>query len=292
MGFTLPTVARHLPKSKSDFSAFCFLLAAIHSIGLFELFVVLPSIYSTTTHAPDENGFSLYYFHVFMGIFIYTNVILNLYKVMTTNTSTRGKVLPSILRSGWRFCSVCESNSPPRSFHCFVCKSCILKRDHHCTFTGNCIGLYNHRYYISLVFYMCLAAGYSCFLNFDFMYHLFGSTSIKSLLTVLFPMVSWIFFHTDAMTSFQVLMTSLCIVGFFLCGGLLAYHLINALKGQIVYERTYNIDTYDLGWKANVSLLLGTKWKLAWLFPFIQSPIPCDGLEFMTKQNYESLKTM
>lgn len=283
---------RYLPKSTTDIFAFCFLLAAIHAIAFFELFVVLPSIYSSKSHAAENGEYSLYYFHVFMGLYIYTCVMINLYMVMTTNTSIRGKVLPSILRQGWRFCAVCESNSPPRSFHCFTCKTCVLKRDHHCTFTGNCIGLYNQRYYIGLVFFMSLAAAYSCVLNFDFIYHILGSLSLQSLLTILFPMISWIFLHSDVMTSFQVLMTSLCVAGFSLCAGLLVYHMINAVNGQVVFERTYNIKTYNLGWKQNMRILLGTRWKIALLCPLINSPIPSDGLEFMTKENYESLKTM
>ncbi|KAK0065873.1 palmitoyltransferase ZDHHC24 [Biomphalaria pfeifferi] len=283
-----------LPKTKSDIFAFCFLLGAIHSIGFFELLVVLPSIYSTPAHHGDGKNFTFYYFHVFIGIYLYCNVMHNLYKVMTTptNISSSGKILPSVLKPGWHFCSVCECNAPPRSFHCFICKSCILKRDHHCTFTGNCIGLYNHRYYISLVFHMFLAAAYSCFLNWDFMYHLLGSMSLKSIIVILLPMVSWIFFQSDSMTTFQTLMTSLCVVGLCLCGGLVVYHLINAINGQIVHERVYKVRTYDLGWKENLALLLGTNWKVAWLCPMIKSPIPCDGLDFVTRDQYESLKSM
>lgn len=286
------SILRHLPRTGSDICAFSFLLFAVHSIGLFELFVVLPSIYTSEAHATPGGGFSLYYFHVFMGLFIYFNVVLNLYMIITTNTSIKGKLLPSVLRQGWRFCYACESNSPPRSFHCFTCNTCILKRDHHCTFTGNCIGLYNHRYYINLVSYLCLGSVYSCVLNFDFVYHLFGTLSVRSLLTILFPMIGWMFYQGDAMTSVQALMTSLCLIGFLLSGGLFVYHMINGINGQIVHERTYNINTYNLGWKENIAMLLGTRWKIAWLFPLIHSPIPSDGLDFVTKEQYESLKTM
>lgn len=286
------SLIRYLPKTGGDICAFIFLLFSIHSIGIFELFIVLPSIYLSDAHATPTGGFSLYYFHVFMGIYIYLNVMINMYLIMTTNTSIRGKMLPSILRPGWRFCAVCESNSPPRSFHCFTCKTCILKRDHHCTFTGNCIGLYNHRYYVSLIFYMCVACAYSCVLNFDFVYHLFGTLSLKSVLTIMFPMISWIFYSGDSMTNVQVFMTSLCLVGFFLSGGLFTYHIINAFNGQIVHEKTYNINTYNLGWKQNIALLLGKRWKIAWLCSLIGSQIPSDGLEYVTREQYESLKTM
>ena len=281
-----------LPKSTSDRIAFLFLLFSVHSIALFELLGVLPLIYSTHEHATPTGQFSLYFFHISVGVFSYFNVMINLWKIITTNTSTRGLILPTQLKPGWKFCSVCECNSPPRSFHCFNCNSCILYRDHHCTFTGNCIGLHNRRYYLSLLMSMCLAAGYSVVLNYDYMYHLFGSLSLKSVLTIMFPMISWIFVKSDSVSSYQIFMCSLCIVGFLLSGGLLVYHMINAVNGQVVYERSYNIDTYDLGWRENLALVFGTKWKIAWLCSLINSPIPSDGLEFVTKAQYESLKSM
>ncbi|RUS84952.1 hypothetical protein EGW08_007263, partial [Elysia chlorotica] len=275
------------PKSTSDRVAFLFLLFAIHSIAFFELFAVLPSIYSTHEHVASNGQFNLYFFHIFIGVFVYASVMINLKKIITTNTSTRGLVLPTQLKPGWKFCSVCECNSPPRSFHCFNCSSCILNRDHHCTFTGNCIGLYNRRYYLSLLMSMCVAAGYSVALNYDYMYHIFGSISLKSVLTIMFPMISWIFVRTESVTSFQIFMCSLCIVGFLLSAGLLAYHMMNVLNGQVVFERSYNIDTYNLGWRENLALVFGTKWKVAWLCPLIVSPIPSDGLEYVTQAQYE-----
>jgi len=284
---------RNIPKSTSDIFAFIFLLVSIHSIALFQLFYVLPTIYSNPEHGSTSDGFTLYYFHVAMGIFIYLNVILNLYKVMTTNTSIRGKMLPAILKpGGWRFCAVCEANAPPRSFHCHICKICILKRDHHCTFTGNCIGLFNQRFYLGLVLFMSIASGYACMLNMDFFYHLFGNISIKTILTVSFPLVSWAFVQDDKMSGTEVFMTSLTLVGFCLSTGLFGYHLMNALNGQSVYERTYNVQDFNLGWKQNIILALGKNWRFALLCPLIESTIPSDGLEFINRATYESLKTM
>ena len=139
---------------------------------------------------------------------------------------------------------------------------------------------------------MALAAGYSCMLNMDFFYHIFGNIPIKTILTVTFPLVSWMFTSTDKMSSMEVFMTSLTLVGFCLNAGLFCYHMMNALNGQSVYERTYNIQDYNLGWKENIKTALGTNWRLALICPLIDSPIPSDGLEFVTKAQYESLKTM
>lgn len=283
-------IHRYLPRTWTDLCAFGFLLFAIHAIGLFELLHVLPIVYSTDAH--KDESFPWVFMHKCSGFFIYINVMINIYKMLTTNTSIQGKVLPSILQQGWRFCYVCEANAPPRSFHCHICKTCILKRDHHCSFTGHCVGLANQRYYLGLLFWMACAALYSCILNIDFVYHLFGTISASSILTIAFPMISWIFIHSDVITSFQVFMTSLSFVGLFMNSGLIGYHLINLYHGQCVYEKTFNIKDYDLGWKENFKLVLGSKWKISWLCPIISSPQPSDGLTFVTKKEFESTKAM
>ena len=116
-------------KNWSDISAIIFLILAVTSTFVFEVYVVLPHIH----HSLD---FSVQYFHIFNGVFILYNILSNLLYLMTTDTSTRKLMLPSVLMANWRFCSICEANAPPRSHHCHICDMCILKRDHHCVFSG------------------------------------------------------------------------------------------------------------------------------------------------------------
>lgn len=278
-------ILKKLPKTPTDWGAFIFLLFGIHSIALYELLVVLP--FYKSLH-PDL----LYYTHVMAGVFIYVNTVTNLWKVMTTDTSTKGIMMPVILKPGWRFCTNCECNSPPRSFHCFVCRKCILKRDHHCNFTGNCVGYRNHRFYIMLVFYMCAAAIYSNVLNIDYIYHLFGEFSPKTVFIIILPMMAWMFGFMQSVSLGGALMTTLCLIGFLLTTGLSGYHLINISRGQIVHESAHNIKDYNLGLKNNIRSVMGTRWYVAWLCPFITSPLPGDGVEFPKKGSFENDKDM
>ena len=104
--------------------------------------VVLPHI-----HTIDV---TIQYFHTSAGLFILFNILTNLYFLITTDNTTSGLLLPSVLKPNWRFCPSCEANSPPRSFHCHICDKCVLKRDHHCVFSGCCIGYKNFRYCFEL----------------------------------------------------------------------------------------------------------------------------------------------
>lgn len=90
------------------------------------------------------------------------NVLTNLYWLITTDNTTSGLLLPSVLKPNWRFCLSCEATAPPRSYHCHVCDKCVLKRDHHCVFSGCCIGYKNFRYSLKQMVFIYL---FSHFMN-------------------------------------------------------------------------------------------------------------------------------
>jgi len=73
---------------------------------------------------------------------------------------------------------------------------------------------------------------------------------------------------------------------------LMIYHTKHVIYGLTTYERRYKIDIYDLGYKENFLDVFGSKWYKAWLFPTIESPLPGDGIEFITKDNYENPKDL
>lgn len=278
---------KRLPKTPTDWFAFLFVIVAVNSILIFELFVVLPFLYK------DFVGFSLvYYLHICAAIFLYFNTMGNMMMVILTETGTRGLLLPSVLKPGWRFCSVCECNAPPRSYHCQTCGTCVLRRDHHCIFTGCCIGHTNQRYFILFLLYLWIAALYANIMNVEFVHHLLGEFSLKSLFILILPLLAWIFQLVDTITMMMAFLLSLCFIVFLLMSALLGYHLINITHGQLVFEKTHKIKDYDLGLLENVKLVFGDNWAVCWIFPLIPSPLKGNGLEFVKKTEFESPKDM
>lgn len=129
--FRMKVRSRPFPHSLSDWATTTFLALAIPLTFWFELWIVVPAL------VPVNSIF--YAFNFVLGTFILFNVVSNMMALMLCNTSIVGEriVRPSKASSTlWKFCSVCESVTPPRSWHCSTCRVCILKRDHHCMFTG------------------------------------------------------------------------------------------------------------------------------------------------------------
>jgi hypothetical protein len=59
-----------------------------------------------------------------------------------------------------RYCLICNAFKPERSHHCSVCNICVLNMDHHCPWVDNCIGFYNRKYFMQLLFYLCILTHY------------------------------------------------------------------------------------------------------------------------------------
>lgn len=120
-----------LPRSIGDIATTLFLTIVVPITYWFELWIVMPEFMST-------NSF-FYYFNFLFGTFLMFNIGSNMIAIMLCNTSIVGKQFDQPSESSrkfWKYCSVCETITPPRSWHCEICRVCILKRDHHCMFTG------------------------------------------------------------------------------------------------------------------------------------------------------------
>lgn len=55
-------------------------------------------------------------------------------------------------------CKRCQRSRPERAHHCQFCGFCVLRYDHHCPWINNCVGYRNHKFFLLLVFYACLAS--------------------------------------------------------------------------------------------------------------------------------------
>ena len=201
-------------------------------------------------------------------------------------------MLPAVLKPGWRFCSACEANAPSRSFHCWTCDRCVLRRDHHCVFTGNCIGLNNARHFLTFVGYLTVGAIYCNYLNMDYTWELLGGFSFSTIVSMFLPIIAWLVGITKGFTLVLAIVSACCIFGLLLLIALLAYHGLNLYHGQVTYEKSHNINTYNCGWKNNIKQVFGEKWHIAWICSLINSPLPTDGLEFPTRTGYENVKNM
>ena len=274
---------RLLPKSPSDRVAFIFALLMIHVVGFFELLVVLPYI--------DASGYRTYWVHVVIGIFLYFSVMSSYYKLFTVDSTTSSTILPTLKPPGWSYCSECCSTAPRRCRHCWICNVCVLKRDHHCIFTGNCVGHRNQRYFLTLLVYLAISSTYCNYLNMDYTLEVLGGQlTAKAVLTMFLPMLSWTLGLAGAYTFAVSFISAICIVGFLLFTVLLIYHGRNVFHGQTCFEATNGIREFDLGVRRNLRQIFGNRWHVAWISPFISSPLPGNGVEFSTL--YENIKDM
>jgi hypothetical protein len=54
-------------------------------------------------------------------------------------------------------CKRCLLVRPERAHHCLVCNACVLRMDHHCPWINNCVGFLNHKFFLLLTTYACVA---------------------------------------------------------------------------------------------------------------------------------------
>ena len=73
---------------------------------------------------------------------------------------------------------------------------------------------------------------------------------------------------------------------------MMVWHSKHLYYNLTTYERRHDVHMYDLGWKENLKQVFGARWYIAWLFPWIDSPLPGDGIDFPTRFSYESQKDM
>lgn len=102
-----------------------------------------------------------------------------------------------------------------------------------------------------------------------------------------FPFVFWLFGSLDLFSMLVCMLSVIHVCGFLFTAGLLAYHSNLMLNNQTVFERAHNQRYFDLGSRlANVQESLGSRWYLIWLSPWVDSPLPRDGLYFPTVAEY------
>lgn len=257
-----------------DIAATLFLTFVIPITFWFEIFIVLPEFHAI--------GSKFYIFTFIAGVYLLLNVKANMLAVMLCDTSIKGKILnppeDESKKELWRLCTVCETLAPPRSWHCNTCKTCILKRDHHCIFTGCCIGHSNHRYFLMLLLFLFIGTAYASVYNTIFIWWVHADTYANWVTAVkmIFPLMMFVIEVTSGNS--YLLLYELNLIGMGISLLLLIYHGNIVLDGAVAHERKNPL--YNLGWKQNLKMVLGERWYLVWISPFIESKLPHDGIHW------------
>jgi len=258
------------PKTFADGTACLLLCVAIPTVYWFEIFVVMPCIFSTGLHT----------FHVLLGTFVLGNILGNFALIMAVDTSTRGLIMPSTVPPGWHVCAPCEAVAPPRTRHCGTCGVCVLKKEHHCLFTGCCIGHTNHRFFFCFLVYMWGSTLYCSIMNSFFIAPYLGDANfLWTFVRIVLPGL-WLIANPSVETLYGFLF-SLNVIGCLFLSVLLYFYARQVLTNTTTRER--NDDSarvYDHGTKHNVEVVLGMRWYLTWLLPTISSPLPYDGMDW------------
>ena len=87
--------SRFLPKNTTDMFATIFTIMGINAIGFFELLYMVPKLASQ----PDYST-TMWYFHIFAGIYIYINALSSFWKTIVTDATVRGVMLPTFTKEG------------------------------------------------------------------------------------------------------------------------------------------------------------------------------------------------
>lgn len=241
----------------------------------YEACFVLPS------YAPGIVRFV--WMHYVVATWLAFSIYGNMYKLKTTDVAYKGRSDDYGMTNkprGWKYCRVCVMDTPARSHHCKVCNVCILKRDHHCWFAAGCIGYHNHRYYVVMVTYMVIAGIYCNWFNSDFVTSVTGGFSVVNVLLFLGPHVGWVFGVLDYYEFFVYTLSSAGIIMTVLFTWLFVIQLIQIRSGQTKYERKMEIYNYGMKRQWNFDEVFGERSFLVFLWPFLKSTLPGDGIVF------------
>ena len=263
---------KYLPRTMTDALAMSLTFVLIPVAYLHGVLYVAPSLYST-----EESG-STYQMHVLAMTYLLAAGVWDLVKTMVTDSSCVGITLPNMAQPGWNHCPYCKTYVPPRAFHCLTCRKCSLRRDHHCFFVGKCIGYKNHKFFTLFLFHVFIAALYALILSFTLVFRMSGGFSFIVLGATIFPMIAW-FFQLIPVNFIVMVLTSLTVLVVVVSGAMLGVTLWHIYNGQTFWEAQQNIRRAP-GWKNNAEDVLGSRWWVTWLCPFIPSPLPGDGSHY------------
>ncbi|KAL3124702.1 hypothetical protein niasHT_001539 [Heterodera trifolii] len=215
------------------------------------------------------------------------NVYLNALMMFKVGPNSQRNVLPSVVKRDFHFCHLCQSNSPPRSFHCPVCNFCVFRRDHHCSFTGSCVGHFNQRYFVAAVFNLWPVVFSCCVWNWHALLLAFSPLSLSDFLKWVFPHMALLFRFVSFYQFFVILAFAFSFITLLFTTYLIFAQIFCFWHGQTRVEYLMDVHAYNLSFRENLSACLGSRWPLIFISPFIPSQLETDGTFFRTRERGE-----
>ena len=265
-------MGRLIRKSRTDLLVFVLFVLMVHVYLWCEVCLVIPSYHTmnTTTVLAHYAVLAWLYFHI----------MTNAFALRLAQSSGTTAARKAHRKAFWEYCVRCADHFPPRSHHCVKCDMCVLRHNHHCQLLGCCVGAANQRHYMVAVTYIGLASVYVNALNFWFVGETQGGYGPWTWLCLALPHVMALTGMLSALQLFVCVVTSLAYVGSFLTLWHLRLMLVQIGTGQTRYERHTKLREYDRGMPANLYDVLGPRWYLAWVWPWVTSEPTDDGMSY------------
>lgn len=140
--------------------------------------------------------------------------------------------------------------------------------------------------------YCLLLAIFTSSISLSLAWEMLGEFSAYNLAGFVFPLVMFVVGVFDFYKTYVVLISFVCTLFSLMLSGLAIWHTKHVRHNMTAIERLQGNQSYDLGLTENLRQIFGQKWRVSWISPFISSPLPGGGLEFPTKESYESPKDL
>ena len=277
------------PKTSTDTIAMGITFTALPIGYLHAILWVTPVLYPTDERYSEDEIQSHQQWrtaHWLCMTYLFIAILADLYLVLTTSSTCKSLTLPDIPQSGWAHCPYCNHPAPPRTHHCRTCNKCILRRDHHCFFIGRCIGYFNQKYFLLLLLHAMTASIYGVVMSYRLLVFLNGGFSLALLGTAIFPVMLWML-QLVPIHPIILIATGCASLFTIMCGGLLSIHGWNLYNGQTYWEFQQKLPQ-KRGLLHNMVDIMGTRWWLLMLCPFISSPQPGDGMHYASYKSSQS----
>ncbi|KAL5256329.1 hypothetical protein ACHWQZ_G011525 [Mnemiopsis leidyi] len=192
------------------------------------------------------------------------------YQALATLTRDYVKARPDLQvrerdyrHGGLRICERCSIIKPDRSHHCGICNRCVLRMDHHCHWVNNCIHEGNHKYFIQCITTACLICVVTI-IHYSINIACSACKEIPSADKVQLTVCALLYSATGLSLLISLFMMFLTLD-----------HCTNLFRGQTSYERVYDRDHYNRGWKKNFRDVMGQN-LLQWLCPIAPSKLTAE----------------